>query len=289
MPDLNDTATATLVVDPFGPSTAATLQLFAPDGTDTSPTASSADSNETWTATVVYDQVGWWLLSWTVTGTGAGVTHQRVFVPPAPTAGGTQAYTALEIVKHALNIDADDTTEDSYITGRIEAASRAIDEHCNRVGQGFGLDATATARVVNWRGRLLRDRDGQRLLVPDIGSLDGLVVEVGRAPNWVDVTAAVEAEPTDALVRGRPLNSLLYVGGCWTFNGRVRITAKWGWPRVPAVVSEAALIQTNRLYKRKDSPEGVLGSSEWDGGIRLSRLDPDVAKMLEKLVDPGLA
>lgn len=289
MPDLNEPATATLTVDPFDGTTDADLIAYAPDGTSTTPTATTANGGATWTAVVTYDQVGWWLLDWTVVNTGAGRQFQRVFVPPAPTPGGPQAYTSLEIVKQALNIDATDTTEDDYITGRIEAASRFIDEYTNRVGQGFYLDAAATARVINPEGRVVRACDGQRLLVPEIGSESGLIVEVGRAPDWAAVTDRIEVEPTDALVRGKPISSLLYVGGWWTFNRRVRITAKWGWPSVPAVVREAALIQATRLYKRKDSPEGVLGSAEWDGGVRLSRVDPDVAKLVEKLVLPGMA
>jgi hypothetical protein len=52
------------------------------------------------------------------------------------------------------------------------------------------------------------------------------------------------------------------------------------------VIREATLIQALRLYKRKDSPEGVLGSAEW-GTVRVSRLDPDVAKLVESLVLPG--
>jgi hypothetical protein len=44
-----------------------------------------------------------------------------------------------------------------------------------------------------------------------------------------------------------------------------------------------------RLYKRKDSPEGVLGTAEWGGPVRLSRVDPDVAALLTPFVIPGMA
>lgn len=70
----------TLTVDPFGGDTAATVALQAPDGTSSAPTATTADGGHTWSATVVYTQVGRWAATWTVTGTGAGVTQQVVQV-----------------------------------------------------------------------------------------------------------------------------------------------------------------------------------------------------------------
>lgn len=199
-------------------------------------------------------------------------------------------YTTRALVKHALNIEDGVTSEDDYIDEKITAASRAIDLHCGRY---FWLEPTASARIINPRGRVWRDADGDHLIVPDIGTTDGLIVEVGRGSTWTDITADVEAEPTDALDRDPPwpVTSLLRLGAGWSLGvyQRARITVRWGWPepRNPAV-GEAGLIQTIRFYKRKDSPEGVLGSAEWGSAIRMSRVDPDVAAMLENLVLPGL-
>jgi hypothetical protein len=41
-----------------------------------------------------------------------------------------------------------------------------------------------------------------------------------------------------------------------------------------------------RLFRRKDSPEGVTGSAEW-GVVRLSRRDPDVWVLIEPYILPG--
>jgi hypothetical protein len=60
---------------------------------------------------------------------------------------------------------------------------------------------------------------------------------------------------------------------------RVRVTARWGWPSVPDGVAQAAALLAARLYRRKDSPEGVLGSSEW-GAVRVARFDPDVEGLI---------
>lgn len=54
------------------------------------------------------------------------------------------------------------------------------------------------------------------------------------------------------------------------------------------IVSEAAAIQSARILKRKDSPLGVAGGAEF-GVIRLARLDPDVAMMLQLFRDPVTA
>lgn len=84
MPDVGDIRTATLTVDPFDLTTAATLEVTAPDATTAAPAASTGDGGATWTATLTYAQSGWHLLKWTVTGTGAGIEYQQVYVSGAP-------------------------------------------------------------------------------------------------------------------------------------------------------------------------------------------------------------
>lgn len=200
-------------------------------------------------------------------------------------AGPDPVYADMALFKSALHIT--DTDRDTLITQALAASSRGIDRD---TGRRFWLDAAPGARVINPRGKVLPSPDGGRLLTADIGTLEGLVVEVGAAGSWSDVTANVEAEPTDALGQGLPVTSLLYLGAPWPAGPRqrVRVTARWGWPAVPDVVQQAALIQATRLFKRKDSPEGVTGSAEW-GVVRLSRIDPDVSALIKNLMLPGIA
>ncbi|MEU0084896.1 hypothetical protein [Streptomyces sp. NPDC006274] len=89
MPDAGDDVAVSLTVDPFDATTAATLTVRAPDGTTSTPATSTSDGGKTWTATVTYSTAGIWRLTWTVTGTGAGVTHELVSVAPAPGGTGT--------------------------------------------------------------------------------------------------------------------------------------------------------------------------------------------------------
>jgi hypothetical protein len=55
---------------------------------------------------------------------------------------------------------------------------------------------------------------------------------------------------------------------------------------IPDEVTEATLIQASRLYKRKDSPEGITGSAEL-GVVRLGRTDPDVYELTKRFVLSG--
>jgi hypothetical protein len=57
------------------------------------------------------------------------------------------------------------------------------------------------------------------------------------------------------------------------------VTAKWGWPAVPDDIEVATQILTADLYKRKDSPGGVLGLGDL-GAIRMSPLGRDVTAMV---------
>ncbi|MFJ1664803.1 hypothetical protein ACIOK4_00150 [Streptomyces bottropensis] len=182
---------------------------------------------------------------------------------------------------------ATDSDRDSLFADKLSAACRSIDD---TTGRRFYLDPTASARIFNPTRRLVQDEDGWHLLVPDIGDPSGLVVEVGRTGAWTDVTSRVEVEPTDAIAEQNAVTSLLMVGGTWPVGGgmRARVTTRWGWPVVKPQISEASLLLGARLVKRKDSPEGVLGSSEW-GVIRLSRTDPDVYALIQRYILPGLA
>lgn len=86
---VGDSETPRLTVQPYDATTAATLTVTTPDGVVTNPAATTSDGGATWTtAPVTYTQPGRWLLTWTVTGTGAGAETQEVYVVASPVAGG---------------------------------------------------------------------------------------------------------------------------------------------------------------------------------------------------------
>lgn len=169
-----------------------------------------------------------------------------------------------------------DTSDDALLTRALTAASRQIDQ---KTGRRFWLDDSATTRVFGASGRTTPDG---RLLVDDIGDLAGLLVETGTpgGTTWT-ATTWYETAPANAVPQGAPVTELAPTSGSVWPGGRVRVTARWGWPAVPAEISLATLLLASRLFMRKDSPEGLTGSAEF-GSVRVSRWDPDV----EALVAP---
>jgi hypothetical protein len=195
-------------------------------------------------------------------------------------------YVDLPALKESLGIPADDDSRDAALTRALNAASRGIDRD---TGRRFWLDDAPVARTYKPQQRLMRDQDGDWLIVDDIGDEEGLLVESGTPGSWSPV-ANIETGPDNALQKGQPITALLQAYGAWgiwTPTARVRVTARWGWPTVPDEVVQATLIQAARLQRRKDSPEGVTGSAEW-GVVRLPRTDPDVFALIKDLALPGL-
>lgn len=196
-------------------------------------------------------------------------------------------YYPLAKLKNALGIKPDDTSRDEDLQDALTAASRGIDD---RTGRRFYLDETATARTYNPARRVSCNVDGEEgLIVDDIGSTSGLVVEIGSGTSFTPV-GAFETEPENATVQALAVTILrLPLGATWrpAIGIRVRVTARWGWPAVPDQVVSATRIQAARLFKRKDSPEGVMGNAEW-GVIRVARIDPDVEALISHLILPGI-
>ena len=194
-----------------------------------------------------------------------------------------QEYVTREALKNQLGIEASETDRDARADRAVRAASRAIDR---ATGRRFFLDEQPQTRTYRLDGRIVREREGDLLLVDDIGDTAGMVVEVGYNTSWSPVTD-YETHPDNALADGRPVTGLLRLGRVWALpSSRVRVTARFGWPTVPDDIAEAAMIQAARLFKRADSPEGVMGSAEW-GVVRLSRRDPDVWALIEPYIIPG--
>lgn len=194
-------------------------------------------------------------------------------------------YGTLAALRKRVGAETGDTSRDDELTSALAAASRGIDK---ATGRRFWLDEAPVQRVFRPAGRVAYRDDGDLLLVDDIGDVTGLVVETGSGSTWMALTG-YETQPDNALADGRPVTGLLRRGSWGSGRSgttRVRVTARFGWPAVPDDITEAALIQATRLYKRKDSPEGIIGSAEW--GVRnLSRRDPDVWALIEPYILPG--
>lgn len=191
-------------------------------------------------------------------------------IPAGPDPGNV--YADLETLKAYLNIK--DSARDALLTQTLTTAARYIDRI---TGRRFYPDGEPTTRIYRTRGRILADRssDGDLLLVDDIADSDGLTVALGSPASWSPYTGWL-VDPADP---GQPITALR---GSWVGDS-VQVTATFGWLAPPDEVVQATLIQAARLWKRKDSPEGIAGSAEW-GAVRVSRVDPDVQALTAHLI-----
>jgi hypothetical protein len=202
---------------------------------------------------------------------------------PVPAGGdsSTTDYTDLDTVKAALGKTSDDE-RDELIAAAIAAASRAIDQ---RTGRRFYADTATSARTYPACGAYVNGYDSQSLRIDDVADSTGMTVEsrYGFGGSWSTV-ATWELGPDSAAALGQPWNRVVAAAGWLSPAVTVRVTATWGWLTVPDAITQAATLLAARLYRRKDSPQGVIGSAEW-GQIRVSRMDPDV----ESLIAPYVA
>jgi len=195
----------------------------------------------------------------------------------------TNGYTTLAAMKNFLSIV--DSTDDTLLEGLIESASRSIDRIANR---RFYADSSASARSY-------RANNNVFVYVDDISSTTGLVVKTdddgdGTFETTLTINTDFLVDPLTASALGRPFTQLTMVNtlNVWPVypglfsNGLrpgVEVTAKWGWPSVPDDIETACQILTADLYKRKDSPGGILGLGDL-GAVRMSPLGRDVTAMV---------
>lgn len=104
MPDVGDTATLTLTIDPADGTTAATVAVVSPSGTASAPeaTVSVSDGVGTATALLPLTEAGAWSVTWTVTGMGYGTQADTVyaFTVGAEPAEGTSYATLSDLANH---------------------------------------------------------------------------------------------------------------------------------------------------------------------------------------------
>jgi len=189
----------------------------------------------------------------------------------------SQGYATLAQVKAALRIT--DNVDDSLLEMAIESASRAIDEYTNR---NFFNAGTAV--------RYFTPNDSFNVTTDDLISLTTLQTmdDSDKIYDTTWDTDDYQLEPLNGKVDGLtgwPYTTIRAVGqfafGTNIGEASVKVTGVWGWAAVPTAVKQATVIQASRIFKRLDSPLGVLSSPDL-GYIRVgTRLDPDVQQLVE--------
>jgi len=188
----------------------------------------------------------------------------------------TNGYCTLAGLKASLNIT--DAVDDTALEAAITAASRMIDDYTERF---FYANGTSQSPVTRYYTAL----DAYTINVDDITT----VTEIATDDNFdftygtVFTTSDFMVEPINNPIKGFPYNRLLAIGSYifpYQLPQAVRVKGVWGFTAVPPEVNMATLIQSSRLFGRRQSPFGIAGSPEM-GTVRLySRLDADVEVLL---------
>jgi hypothetical protein len=189
----------------------------------------------------------------------------------------TNGYTDLASLKARLGIPTADTADDTTLDAIVEAVSRQIE-------------------AMTYRRFYRNSADEDRYYVPeecdclwtdDIGTITTLKTDEADdglfSTTWA--TTDYESLPYNASVNAIPVTHLRITrNGNHTFPvgyKSVKITGKFGFSAsTPKPVAEACLLQSARLFRRKDAPFGVVGGGEMGQAIVINKLDPDVEMLL---------
>jgi hypothetical protein len=230
---------------------------------------------------------GLWSFVWVGTGTASDIQPGTWTVWPS--AGINQFYTSLEEVKDRLKISSSDS--DMQLQAAVAAAARAVEKFTGRFF--YQLAETRTFVPENIFElhfddlvsitALNVDYDGDGVF--ETAWVNNIDYELAFGDGEYNQYASGEAKP---YTMARVING----GGrwfpfVWPFArlDRVQIAGVWGWPEVPYAVKEAAQQITSEIFKLKDSPFGLAGSSEF-GIVRVPKTNPYVAKLLSDYIDP---
>jgi len=193
----------------------------------------------------------------------------------------TNVYTTLADVRNSLQIE--DSIDDAEIEAAILAASRMIDDYCQRFFYQEGSLAFPATRYYTAVSPWYLETD-------DIVQITELACDPdfnqSYAQIWNTTTPPLDVmyEPVNNPQKGWPYTRVLAIGSYvfpYFFPQTVRISGIFGFPEVPYEVQLACKLQAARLFIRKQSPFGIAGSVEL-GTVRLnSRLDPDVEMLLK--------
>jgi hypothetical protein len=193
----------------------------------------------------------------------------------------TNVYTTLADVRNSLQIQ--DSIDDAEIEAAILAASRMIDDYCQRFFYQEGSLAFPATRYYTAVSPWYVETD-------DIVQITELACDPdfdqSYAQIWNTTTPPLDVmyEPVNNPQKGWPYTRVLAIGSYvfpYFFPQTVRISGIFGFPEVPYEVQLACKLQAARLFVRKQSPFGIAGSVEL-GTVRLnSRLDPDVEMLLK--------
>ena len=199
-------------------------------------------------------------------------------------------YTSLEEVKSRLKIT--DSNDDDILHGCIHAAARAVEKWTGRFF--YQSQQTRTYRPYTLYELPIDDLITCTQLAVDYNGtgvfstvfVQGVDFELQVGEDYFNPTAGGEQHPY-TLIRIINISGGQWFPFVWPFSrlDRIQIIGNWGWPSVPYAVTEATRQTASELYKLKDSPFGLSGTSEF-GVVRLPKQNPYVQKLLSPYIHP---
>ena len=170
----------------------------------------------------------------------------------------TNGYCTLADVKAALRIT--DTVDDALIENSITAASRMIDQYCNRY---FYSGSPGEVRY-------FKANDAFNCWIDDCQTVTQVKTAQSNPITYNQVWSSSDFQtiPANTYANGayQPITGLIavynYFFPTWQDSNLVQVTGTWGWPSVPEPIKFATIIQASRLFKRLESPLGVAGVSD---------------------------
>lgn len=162
-------------------------------------------------------------------------------------------YVELSVMKLYVNVNGGQ--HDGLLNDAIKASSRDIDDRCGRY---FGKDDSPSARTFVAKDGILFIDDAINDGTLTIEDSNGTAIEADTFKEY----------PLNGIVRGQPWPTE-YIKSCHFLEGcEYAVTATWGWPEVPSVVSEACKLLAAETFLSKDTPHGVKGIDEF-GVVRI--------------------
>lgn len=203
----------------------------------------------------------------------------------------TNGYATLAQIKATdrLNISTSDSVSDTALEGIITAVSRAIDRDCGR----YFYKSTAA------ENRYFTARSSTTIFVGDVVSVSALYTDNLSGdrtyPNtWSTTDYDLFPYEADAVSEPEPFRFIdIAPQGLYRFPALlakgVKLSAVFGWNAVPAAVTEACLLWSERWFKRYKTPLGISAFNAL--GEQMSRIpppDPDVKDLLNNYRMPAI-
>lgn len=281
--DTNELATLTNTFAVGGTATdptAVSLTVVDPTGASTTYTYAASQitrvSSGKYSKDIACATAGTWAYEWVGTGTASDATAGTWEVQETQLG---RLYATVDALKSRLGLTASDTIDDFELHGACFAASRLIEQYCERM---FWRTASDVERTFEPRGFY-------DLKLPEFNDLvsvttfatdtsgDGIAETVWSATDYqllpYNPAAAPEQRPYTRVKALHRIFPAVYPPLVRT--DLVHITGVWGWPAVPYAIKQAALILAAEMFKLKDAPFGIAGFGDF-GVVRI-RDNPKVA------------